>query len=188
MFRFPRFTDYGKTTSGLQRRAEVFSCWDYCACGEIQESEAHRQAIWRHTKIGKLTLHTEISESIFSLLIFKHVVWYWQGEFVSQSKPLWLAIISLILMILMNVSEALYFVEIGKWHFWDRKKTKHKKRFLSQARTTFSIPSFALSWKLLFIQLLLRQAQKSIIICFEKLWYLNLSIFNISSLSTVRIN
>lgn len=168
MFRFPRFTDYGKTTSGLQRRAEVFSCWDYCACGEIQESEAHCQAIWRHTKIGKLTLHTVISESIFSLLIFIHVVWYWQGEFVSQSKPLWLAIISLILLILMNVSEALYTVEKGKWQFWDRKKTKDKKRFLSQARTTFSIPGFVLSRKLLFIQLLLRQARKSPITIFLK--------------------
>ena len=142
MFRFPRFTDYGKTTSGLQRRAEVFSCWDYCACGEIQESEAHCQAIWRHTKIGKLTLHTVISESIFSLLIFIHVLWYWQREFVSQSKPLWLAIISLILMILMNVSEALYFVEVRKMTVLGQYKTKDKKRFLSQARTTFFIPSF----------------------------------------------
>ena len=129
MFRFPRFTDYGKTTSRLQRRIEMFSCWDYCACGEIQESEAHCQAIWRHTKIGKLTLHTVISESIFSLLIFKHVVWYWQGEFVSQSKPLLLAIISLILLILMNVSEALYTVEIGKWQFWDSTKPRIKRDF-----------------------------------------------------------
>ena len=138
MFRFPRFTDYGKTTSRLQRRAEMFSCWDYCACGEIQESEAHCQAIWRHTKIGKLTLHTVISESIFSLLIFIHVVCYWQGEFVSQSKPLWLAIISLILMILMNVSEALYTVEIGKWQFWDRTKPRIKRDFWVKPGPLFS--------------------------------------------------
>ena len=48
-------------------------------------------------------------------------------------------------------------------------KTKDKKRFLSQVQTTFFILSFALSWKLLFIQLLLRQARKSPITFFLKI-------------------
>ena len=42
------------------------------------------------------------SESIFSILLSIHFVWYWQGEFAYSSKLLGLAIISCILMIIMN--------------------------------------------------------------------------------------
>ena len=167
MFRFPRFTDYGKTTSGLQRRAEVFSCWDYCACGEIQESEAHCQAIWWHTKIGKLTLR-DIRIHILPaylhtcpLVLTRRVRFTIKASFVGDH-----------FLNSLDPNEcvrSIIFCRGKKMTVLGQDKTKDKKRFLSQARTTFFILSFALSWKLLFIQLLLRQARKSPITFFLKI-------------------
>ena len=45
--------------------------------------------------------------SIFSILFSVHFLWRWQGEFVEQSKLLWLVIFPFILMILINDSAVL---------------------------------------------------------------------------------
>ena len=60
----------------------------------------HSNWYWQQYMI--LTLYTLTSVSIFSKLFAIHSPWYWLGEFVEQSKPLRLAIISFILMILLN--------------------------------------------------------------------------------------
>ena len=52
-------------------------------------------------------LYTLTSVSIFSILFSVQFLWYWQGEFVWQSKLLKLVIICLILIILMNDSAVL---------------------------------------------------------------------------------
>ena len=53
--------------------------------------------------------------SIFSILFSVHFLWRWQGEFVEQSKLLWLVIFPFILMILMNDSAVLVYGEISSW-------------------------------------------------------------------------
>ena len=63
-----------------------------------------------------LTLYTLTLVSTFSILFSTHSLWYWQGEFVKQSKLHWLAIISLILMILVNYSAVLLSGDIRCWH------------------------------------------------------------------------
>ena len=49
-----------------------------------------------------LALYTPTSVSTFSILFSISFLWYWQGEFIWRSKLLRLAIISFMLIILMN--------------------------------------------------------------------------------------
>ena len=56
---------------------------------------------WKSAQL-RLPLYTLSSGSIFYSLFSLHFHWYWQGEFVYQSKLLKLVIISFILVILIN--------------------------------------------------------------------------------------
>ena len=63
----------------------------------------------------RINFDTLTSVPIFSTLFFIHFVWYRQGEFVKQSKPLRVLIISFILMILIDDSVVLLKGENRCW-------------------------------------------------------------------------
>ena len=77
--------------------------WKYwCArCAFWFFFNARRNLIILHHLKPK-PLYTLTSVSIFSILFSVQFLWYWQGEFVWQSKLLELVIICLILVILRN--------------------------------------------------------------------------------------
>ena len=63
----------------------------------------------------RINFDTLTSVPIFSTLFFIHFVWYRQGEFFKQSKPLRVLIISFILMILIHDSVVLLKGENRCW-------------------------------------------------------------------------
>ena len=62
-----------------------------------------------------ITFYTLTSRSIFSTHFSICFFWYWQGEFIWRSKLLRLAVISFILMILINGSAVFLWEEIRCW-------------------------------------------------------------------------
>ena len=90
--------------------------WKYwCArCAFWFVINARRNLIILHYLKPK-PLYTLTSVSIFSILFSVQFLWYWQGEFVQQSKLLKLVIICLILIVLMNDSAVFLWGEIKYW-------------------------------------------------------------------------
>ena len=74
-----------------------------------------------------LTLYTLTSVSIFSILASSRFFWSGLGEFVLQSKHFRLAIISFILVILMNDLGELLQGEFGHWSLLRLKCGENKK-------------------------------------------------------------
>lgn len=80
------------------------SQYNFISGKKVQMSHMPDISNFTHKRPSVISL---TSESIFSILLSIHFVWYWQGEFAYSSKLLGLAIISCILMIIMNDSAVL---------------------------------------------------------------------------------
>ena len=135
------FTGWNKTLHGTRstwrshqlHKGVIFVHWYVCLCSGSLGVDVQMYCCWWWANLWilyqyisqmaahlpgsllKLTLYTITSVLIFFRLFFMHFLWCWQRKFVKQSKLLGLAIISVIVMMILNDVAVLLWGEIRCW-------------------------------------------------------------------------